>query len=208
MKKLLITLAFMLTLGAIQAQEVKKENKFFMEAKVGMETFNNYSTVSIFADGTPRYSGPSTELNFGYRSSEDFAFELSFFGSGMFTSDIANNEYFYNNGIMLGFREYFSMSERSEFYYGVRVGMIRGCNTLTYQDNDYKITRNGIKAQFTAGYNYYLSQKNYIGVSVNFPTYGALMSANDIPTELSSFTPNPKEVISGFGINVSWGIKF
>ena len=79
MKKLVITLACMLTLGTMQAQEIEKEKKFFMEVKVGMETFNNYSTVSIFADGTPRYSGSSTELNFGYRSSEDFAFELSFF---------------------------------------------------------------------------------------------------------------------------------
>lgn len=208
MKKVIFTLAFMLAVGAMQAQEVEKEKKFFMEVNVGMENFNNYSAVSIFDDETPTYSGPSTGLNFGYRFSNDFTLELSFFGSGMFTSDIVNNEHFYNNGVMLGFREYFSISEHSEFYYGVRLGMMHGRNTLTYQDNDYKIARNGMKAQFTAGYNYYLSPKNYIGVSVNFPTCGALEYPNDIPDELSNFPQNRKEVISGFGINVLWGIKF
>ena len=206
MKKVIITLACMLTFGAMQAQE--KEKKFFMEAKVGMENFINYSAVSVFSDETANYCGGVEEINFGYRSSKNFAFELSLFMGGMFTSDITNNEYFHNNGLCFGFREYFSISEHSEFYYGVRMGMIYGRNTLNYQANDYKISRIGIKTQFVTGYNYHLSSKSYIGMSVNLPISGAFSNAYDMPTELSNFPANQRTGFFGFSINVGWGFKF
>ncbi len=208
MKKLVITLACMLTLGAIQAQEVEKENKFFMEAKVGMETFNNYSAISVFADEVANYSGTTTELNFGYRLPKNAAIELSLFSGGINSSYVAINEYFYNTEATIGFRKHFAITEKSEFYCGLRIGMTRCQNTLTYQNEDYKIIRYGIKTQLVTGYNYYITSRNYIGISLVFPSFGLFNSNGDIPTELSNFPVNQKTGLQGYSVNIGFGAKF
>ena len=93
-----------------------------MEAKVGMETFNNYSAVSIFSDEVANYSGTTTELNFGYRFPKNAAIELSLFSGGINSSYVAINEYFYNTEATIGFRKHFAITEKSEFYCGLRMG--------------------------------------------------------------------------------------
>ena len=208
MKKLIVTLACMLTLGAMQAQEVAKEKEFFMEAKVGMENFNNYSAVSVFTDETANYSGASGEINFGYRFSNNSAIELTFFAGGINTSNIVTNEYFHNYGFAIGCRKNFAITEKSEFYCGLRTGMICSNNIFSFQNKDYSIGRYGLKTNVTIGYKYYIKPKNYIGISIAFPSCGVFTSSDNIPTELSNFSTNQRTAISGFGINVGWGIKF
>ncbi len=208
MKKVIFTLAFMLAVGAMQAQEAEKEKTFFMEAKVGMENFNNYSAVSIFADETANYSGSNGEINLGYRFSNNSAIELSFFTGRINTSNIITNEYFHNYGFAIGFSKYFAITEKSEFYCGLHTGMIFSNNILSFQDNDYNVGRYGIKTNITVGYNYYIKPKNYIGISVAFPSYGAFQSTGDIPVELSNFSANQKLGFQGYSVTIGFGTKF
>lgn len=208
MKKIFITLACVLALGAMQAQEVAKEKEFFMEAKVGMENFNNYSAVSVFADETANYSGANGEINLGYRFSNNSTIELSFFAGGLNTSNIVTNEYFHNYGFAIGCRKHFAITEKSEFYWGLRTGMICSNNSFSFQNNDYSIGRYGIKTNVILGYNYYIKSKNYIGISLAFPSCGVFTSNENIPTELSDFSANQKFGLQGYSVNIGFGAKF
>ena len=88
------------------------------------------------------------------------------------------------------------------------MGMTRCQNTLTYQNEDYKIVRYGIKTQLVTGYNYYITPRNYIGISVVFPSFGLFNSNGDIPTELSNFPVNQKTGLQGYSVNIGFGAKF
>ncbi len=82
--------------------------------------------------------------------------------------------------------------------------MTRCQNTLTYQNEDYKIIRYGIKTQLVTGYNYYITSRNYIGISLVFPSFGLFNSNGDIPTELSNFPVNQKFGLQGYSVNKYW----
>ena len=80
MKKAIVMLACVLTIGAESAQE-NNSKTFELGCNIGMTTFTNYSGISLFQDATDSYSNWSEAIHLGYRINN------SLFGIQLFIID-------------------------------------------------------------------------------------------------------------------------
>ncbi len=89
MKKVIVMVACLLTIGASNAQENTK--KFELGCNIGMTTFTNYSGIPLFQDATDSYSNWSEAIHLGYRVNNTL-FGINFQYGILNTSDLAMNE--------------------------------------------------------------------------------------------------------------------
>ena len=208
MKKLILVLAYMLTMGATIAQE---KGKFGMEINNGMSLFTNYSALSLFQDETAVSTCNLAEINLFYATKNNFTWTLSLFGNRGNTSNIALNETYGIHGLVLGFRRSAMVSEKSELYFGMGVGM-----AVVNNDFDgYSVNRLGLKTNWGLGYNYYVTSNTYIGASINYSTIGCFsvmggLSIPDMPlgADMTNYSLNQKTDVQGLNFQIGLGIKF
>ena len=203
MKKVIITLACMLTLGAIQAQESKEG--IINEYSVSMGNIKNYSSMSLFQDASTGYSMILGDILVGYRFNNNmitFAYE---YGS-THTSALHLNEQMEQNSFLLGYRNYIALNDRIDFFVGTSIGMSKINNTFDYNEEHYKFKRWGIHADISTGLQYDISKTSYCGINLKLPVTTAIFD-NEIKLPLG-LENNPVKRQIGYQITVTYGIKF
>lgn len=206
MKKLILALACMLTMGVTIAQE-NNDKKFGAELQFGNMFYTNYSAISVFSGDAEPTLGQSYNANFFYYPSKNFAWTLSCFVDGANTSNLALNEMYGTTGFTFGNRYIASISDRSELYVGIGVGMAFANNRFSYMDKDYTINRIGARFNWGIGYRYFVNPNAYIGVSVNY-SGTSYFSNYKLPVNMSNQSVNPKSGVQGLNFQIGVGVKF
>lgn len=200
----------MLCMAAIgNAQE--KKGGLRLEAGLGSTSFGNYPAVSVFADPEQKYSMiPSEQITFGYRTSYNIFYGLTVGSRGGHTSFIAEDEVFFDIDLMADFRLLYPIGHRMELEIGVACGLLFHGNAYE-MDQSYSYSRKGISGRFSAGINYLLSPKSYVGLRVQCPYTASLWGDDpELPAFVQSlgYTATSRQLLNGYGIHFTWGICF
>ena len=203
MKKLVITLACMLTLGAIQAQE--KKNGMINEFSVSIGNTINYSSMSLFQDATTDYSSTLADILIGYRFNNN-AITLTYEYGTNHTSALHLNEQMEQNSISLGYKNYTPLNEKMELFVGGNIGIVRLNNTFNYNENHYDFKRWGTNTNISIGLQYKISKTSYWGISFKLPA-AILLFDNEINLP-SGLENNPIERQTGYQITLTYGMGY
>ena len=203
MKKLIVTLACMLTLGAIQAQE--KKNGMINVFSVSIGNTINYSSMSLFQDATADYSSTLADILIGYRFNNN-AITLTYEYGTNHTSALHLNEQMEQNSISLGYKNYTPLNEKMELFVGGNIGIVRLNNTFNYNENHYDFKRWGTNTNISIGLQYKISKTSYWGISFKLPA-AILLFDNEINLP-SGLENNPIERQTGYQITLTYGMGY
>lgn len=205
MRKILVMLACMLAIGTMSAQE--KKGGFSFEGGVGTACFGNYSPVSVFADGTDRYSLVGlSHASFGYYGKSGWFMGLSLDGASGSTAFNGFNESFDHITAMYDIRCIRKVSSKLELEAGVAIGLLVQNNSFDYAGNLYSFSRLGVSGQCQLQLNYLFTENLYMGFRIAYPCVGALMG--DKPSLPAGLMPNEKTQFSGYNMSVNFGFRF
>ena len=206
MKKVILAMACMVAMCATIAQE-KGNKKIGAELQYGNMLYTNYSATSVFSGYTESTLGNSMNANFMYYQSKNFAWTLSYFVDGANTSNLELDEMYGSWGFNFGYRYIATISEKSELYFGLKLGIVFANNRFTYMTDDYTISRVGFKFDWGLGYNYFVNPNAYIGISINYSGTN-YFSDYKLPVEILNQSVNPKLGVQGLIFQVGIGAKF
>ena len=194
-------------MAAMVANAQEKKGGFAFEVGLGTAQFGNFSPVSVFADPTDRYGMVTSEhLSVGYYESSGWFMGLTLVHDGGNTSFQDLNETFFDLNALFNIRHYFKLSDRFELEAGVAVGLLVHNNAFDYAGEHYSFTRYGSSGHFSMGLNYRLNGGQYIGFRATFPSFGSFL--NDKPALPTGLVATDKTQFSGYGLQVSYGIRF
>lgn len=204
MKKVIVTLACVLAIGAASAQE-NNTKKFELGCNIGMTTFSNYSALSLFQDATDSYSNWSGAIHFGYRINNSLlgvqAQHAHFNTSALALDETAM---WWNFSLML--RHYIPIGGNWETFYGLKFGLSVTENSFKYLGDDYSRTRLGMNGEFETGIHYRFDNGNHIGLRVAFNLYGSHFDKDlNLPAGLNA---NDKRFYGGYTLSLQYGIRF
>ena len=101
---------------------------------------------------------------------------------------------------------YNKLNDKFELEAGVAIGLLVHNNAFDYAGDHYTFTRYGASGHFSMGLNYNLHDGQYIGFRATFPSFGSFL--NDKPTLPTGLVATDKTQFSGYGLQVSYGIRF
>ena len=204
MKKVIVMLVCVMSIGAAGAQE-NKSKKFELGASYGMITFNNYSALSLFQDATPSYTAWGETIHLGYRTNNGML-GLRFNFATFNTSAIALNETSGPLGLSFMLRHDASISKHFEVGFGVSCGLAAWVNTFSYQGLDYNRVRWCANGECEIGLNYTFNDISYVGLRVGIIVMGRTSQTDmDLPVGLVA---NERKNFDGYSIAMQYGIRF
>ena len=204
MKRILV---LAMCLASIVANAQEKKGGFAFEAGAGTAHFGNYSPVSVFADPTDSYGlVASDHISLGYKKSSGLYMGLTLIYDGGNTSFQNLNETFFDVNALFDIRRSLKLNDRFELEAGVAVGLLVHSNAFDYAGDHYSFTRYGTSGHFSMGLNYNLKDGQYIGFRATFPSFGSFL--DDKPALPTGLDATDKTQFSGYGLQVSYGIRF
>ena len=205
MKKTLVMLACLLSICVATAQE--KNGGFAFEAGAGTAHFGNYSPVSVFADPADSYGLVASEyISMGYYGNEGWFMGLTLGYDNGNTSFLNLSETFFDVNALFDIRRCLKLNDKFELEAGVAIGLLVHNNAFDYANDHYSFTRYGVSGHFSMGLNYMLNEGRYVGFRATFPCFGSFI--NDIPTLSTGLVASDKAQFVGYGLQVSYGIRF
>jgi len=204
MKRILV---IAMCMAAIMASAQEKKGGFAFEAGAGTAQFGNYSPVSVFADPTDNYGLVASEhISMGYYGNTGWFMGLTFGYTGGSTSFQNLNETFFDVNALFDIRRCLKLNDRFELEAGMAIGLLVHNNAFDYAGGHYTFTRYGTSGHFSMGLNYMLKEGQYIGFRATFPSFSAFLNEkSSLPAGLIA---TDKTQFSGYGLQVSYGIRF
>jgi len=194
-------------IAAMVANAQDKKGGFAFEVGLGTSHFGNYSPVSVFADPTDSYGLVTSEhFSVGYYSNSGWFMGLTLNYDGGSTSFQNLNEMFFDINALFDIRQCLKLNDKFELEAGVAIGLLVHNNAFDYAGDHYSFTRYGASGHFSMGLNYMLKDGQYIGFRATFPSFGSFLS--DKPTLPTGLVATDKTNISGYGLHMSYGVRF
>lgn len=203
MKKAIVMLACVLTIGAVSAQENTK--KFELGCNIGMTTFTNYSGISLFQDATDSYSNWSEAIHLGYRVNNTLLgiqAQYALFNTSALALD--ETAMWWNFSLML--RHYIPIGGNWETLLGLKFGFSVMENSFKYLGDDYSRTCLGMNGEFETGILYRFNSGNYVGLRAAFNVNGSHFNKDlNLPAGLVA---NDKRTFGGYTLMLQYGLSF
>lgn len=201
----------MLCMAAIgNAQEKKGGIRF--ETGLGFTCFGNYPAVSVFTDPVDKYGLiPTDHFTLGYRTSYNFFYGLTVGSRGGYTSYRELDEVLFDIDVMADLRLIYPIGSRTELELGVSAGLLIHNNSFDFANDTYSFSRTGFAGHFTAGLNYNLSSRVYVGVHLQCPYGGTLWGDKaELPAAVQAvgYESTNIKTLYGYGVQFKWGFKF
>ncbi len=206
MKKSIVMLVCSLFIGVAGAQEngqTQKAKKFELGYNVGVTTFNNYSSLSLFQDATDSYSAFSEGVYLGIRS-ENVLLGVQFQFASFNTSAINLDETAFWMDFSLMARRYVSLGGNWDIFLGAKLGLGDIHNRFSYLGTDYTRNRLGLSSEIEMGVDYRVSRNSYIGLRAAYNGLG-VQKVDDLPAGL---VKNKKQSLVGYSLMIHCGINF
>ncbi len=204
MKKVFLMLAFALAMSGANAQENKKQT-YELGCNIGMTTFTNYSSLSLFQDAMDSYTTLSEAIHFGVRRGNTLL-GLQFQAAIYNTSALAVNEGVAWTDFSLMGRRYIDIANNWETFLGLKFGFSVMTNTFEYLNEKYSRTRLGLTGEFEIGLNYRFDDGNYIGLRAAFHVPGGHFKKDlELPAGL---VENDKRTLGGYSLMMQYGFSF
>lgn len=204
MKRFLI---LAMCLAAIVANAQEKKDGFSFEVGLGTSYFGNYSPVSSFADPTDSYGLVASEhISVGYNKNSSWFMGLTLIHDGGNTSFQNLNETFFDVNALFDIRRCLKLNDKFELEAGVAMGLLVHNNAFDYAGDHFSFTRYGASGHFSIGLNYNLNDGQYIGFRATFPSFGTFL--NNKPSLPTGLVANEQTRLSGYGLQLSYGIRF
>lgn len=205
MKKVMILLTCVLTIGAATAQE--KKGGFALDLGLGTSQFGNYSPLSVFADPTDTYALiPAEHLSLGYHDGNGWFYGLTLGLRSGNTAFQDKNENFMDISMLLDIRDYFKLTDKLELEVGITGGLLVHNNFFDFMGEHFSPTQLGYEGYLQVGLNYLFKEGHYFGIRAMYPHVGAL--GNSFPSLPDGVMNNQKKVFTGYSIQLNYGIRF
>lgn len=201
MKKIFFFAICLLSVCNIKAQ---KNNHTVFESSVGMSTYINYPAISVLSDACEKYSSVHESVLLGRRHGQVlFGFKVRY-QQNMSTSMLNEMETMNLSAYSFSLRDYASLSEKVEGYFGMNLGLSYTTNKLETAGGKYDFNRLGFLGEFEIGLQCRLSERTFMGINGGIDIGRHLKKDLELP---AIYTQNSTQNFNGYHIAVVLGAK-